>query len=391
MGLIEELIYVYKIMSSSTIAYVLLLSLIASMITSFTISTACELYNSLTYTIMPTKKNMLVIYSGSALTPYTGLIPRSIEYNLSLIPGVKKIWAEVLVPVIVRNKPVILRGIEEPILCSMINEPSICTNNTLTIPFPAWIGSTAATYLGVREGDEIVVIPLFTDIPVKLRVNKIVSMELPYNGEIIVPLELAQKLRCIHKGLVSLIRVEYDPNKVDPDKIISSLGLRTVKELEKPIPVYVAEKIIIGLTNRPGNAIIASTSEYSDIYLKRLGFSKDLLFILSIILIMLLSYIIFILGKTCIILHSDKLRIIVLLGVKEMKIKLLFMMALLPLEILVFITGLLLANIISSTYSFFVFGYKLIPSVNSLIASIQLLVFTLLFMYGVLSSEIGLK
>lgn len=391
MGLIEELIYVYKIMSSSTIAYVLLLSLIASMITSFTTSTAYELYNSLTYTIMPTKKNMLVVYSGSALTPYTGLIPRSIEYNLSLIPGVKKIWAEVLVPVIVRNKPVILRGVEESILCSMINESSICINNTLTIPFPAWIGSTAASYIGVREGDEIVVMPLFTDIPVKLRVNKIVAMELPYNGEIIVPLGLAQKLRGINRGLVSLIRVEYDPDKVDPDKIILSLGLKTVKELEKLVPIYVAEKIIIGLTNRPGNAIIASASEYSDIYLRRLGLSKDLLLILSIILIMLLSYIIFILGRTSIILHSDKLRIIVLLGVKEMKIKLLFMTALLPLEISVFIAGLLLTNIISSAYSFFVFGYKLIPCVNNLLASIQLLVFTFLFIYGVLSSEIGLK
>lgn len=388
MKLLGKLLYVCRVLSLPVTASIVLLVLAVSMTVSCISLFVFGLYTSLGYTVKPIGEDMIVVYSGSALTPYTGLIPRSIEYVLKESSGIVNVWSEVVLPAIANGKPIIVRGVDTKLLHRIVGLKGLCRvleDN----PFTVIVGSTAASYLKVREGDTVTVYPLFTRIPVRLRVALIAYMDVPYDGELLVSLELAQKLRGVGENVVSMVKAVHSPDRSVED-ILSSLKLETSRKTEKPVPLYLVERAATAILSGIGKPTIIRSSNYIDLFIKRFGFSRDILLIASTILAIISSTIVYNLGRTCIVLHYDRLRVLVVIGVSEGKVKLYVLAVYLPLIVLSILCGIIIAYYILEVYSFYIFGYRITPYIDYVTVLIQLATFTLLYTVGLLRCRIRL-
>lgn len=386
MRFLGKLLYVCKVLSLPVTIFIVLLVLVTSMTVSCISLYVFGLYTSLGYTVAPVSEGMVIVYSGSALTPYTGLIPRSTEYILRESHSVISVWSEVVLPAIVNDKPIIVRGIDTRFLHKIVKLQKPCRvleDN----PFTVIVGFTAASYLKVREGDIITVYPLFTRIPVRLKIVSIAHMDIPYDGELLVPLELAQKLRGVGENVVSMVKAVYTQDGSIGD-VLSSLKLESSRKTGKPVPLYLVERATTAILSGIGKPTIIHSSNYIDLFVKRFGFSRDILLIASTILAIISSIIVYNLGRTCITLHYDRLRVLIVIGVSEGKVKLYILVVYLPLVALSILCGVIIAYYILKVYSFYIFGYKITPHIDYVTLLIQLATSILLYTIGLLRCRV---
>jgi len=343
------------------------------------------LYTSLGLTVAPNTDRVLVIYSGSAYTPYTGLIPRSVEYRLRHVLESENVWSEVVLPALVNGKPIIVRGIDTKTLCRVVGD-ELC-REVVEKPFTAVVGVDAASYLGIAKGEEVVLYPLFTAIPLKLRIVGVVDVENPYRGEILVSLSFAQKLRGVDRDTVSMVKVVYR-SRSEVVQILRSMGLKGAEANKQLTPLYLVERIAITLVSGASKPIAMTSSSYIDMFTKRFGFSRDMLTIATSILAILSSFTVYTIGRSCIVLHLDRLRVLSEVGVSRKRIALHITMITAPIVTIAILCGMAIAMNISKMFSLYVFGYSVEPCVDLITMAIELTSFLTLYILGIVRSEV---
>ena len=333
------------------------------------------IYITLTNIISSNKNNMLSIYSGSASTPFTGLISRDYEERISSIKGIEKVWSELVVPCVVNGKTIIIRGIERNMLSKLIGEEYV---EKAIIYNRAWIGTKAAEYLNIKTGENIIVYSLFNNIPLVLRISRIVKLPEPYDNEIIVSLETAQLLRGVGENTVSLIKVIYDPEKISYEKILEEANI-TISSREN-IQLYLFEKALLLVSITPGKTLATSSTGL----LERLGFSKDLLTATSIVIAVLLSYIVLLLGKYVVITHRNSFTVLQVIGVTSSLVKKYLLVIYVPIVFLSTYLGLLVSQYLIENLNYHIFNYKIVSGLDSIQGLSTIALYVVLFALGVL-------
>ncbi len=350
----KTLALIIKEQKIKTILLIFIVVFVLSLTTSVITMTVNAMYKSLSNTVISEKDNILSIYSGSASTPFTGIIKKEYEAKIAAIKGVEKVWSELLVPVTVRGKPVIIRGIEDKFLGELVG---IEVNNTL-IYNKAWIGEKAARYLGVRAGDYIIAYSLFNNIPALLKIVSVEKMAEPYDNEIIVQLETAQFLRGVSENYVSIVRVVYNPVETNYKKILKEANISLSKR--ENIQLYLFEKALLLISMTPGKpTALGSTS-----ILERLGLSKDLLIATSIAITLLLSYITLLAGKYIVIVHDHVVKTLNAVGVPISYVKFSLTAIYVPVIITASLLGAITSYYIVDSTNYYMINYKLVPRIS---------------------------
>ncbi len=330
-------------------------------------------YDVLNNIIAPNKSNMISIYSGSALTPFTGLISREYEQKLSEINGVKEVWAELVVPCIAKGRAIVVRGIEDSFLRELLG---LHNNNTIIYSY-AWIGEGAAKYLGVKVGDEIVVYSLFNNMPLMLKIVRIVRLPEPYNDEILVSLETAQLLRGVHGGLVGLIKAVFNPTKTTYKEILMKCNITALKKTS--IQLYILEKALLIISLSPSSTVTMGSANI----LERLGFSRDLLIIVSIVITLLLSYIVFLSGKHVVLANYFVFNVFRVLGVASYSIKMIMIFFYIPIILLATLLGAILSYYLITHMDYYIFSYKILPRLDCIQLILMSVIYVCLFISGI--------
>ena len=385
MKFVDEAKCVWRTLSISRLLLIALLISAISMVISCTSMVLHGLYTSLGLTVAPNTDRVLVIYSGSAYTPYTGLIPRSVEYRLRHTLGSENVWSEVVLPALVNGKPIIVRGIDTKTLCRVVGD-ELC-REVVEKPFTAVVGVDAASYLGIAEGEEVVLYPLFTAIPLKLRIVGVVDVGNPYRGEVLVSLSFAQKLRGVGRDTVSMVRVVYR-SRSEVMQILRSIGLKSAETNKQLTPLYLVERIAITLVSGAGKPVAMASSSYIDMFTKRFGFSRDMLTIATSILAILSSFTVYTIGRSCVVLHLDRLRVLSEVGVSRKRIALHITMITAPIVTIAILCGMAIAMNISKMFSLYIFGYSVEPCVDLITMAIELTSFLTLYILGIVRSEV---
>ena len=339
------------------------------------------IYITLTNIISPAQNNVLSIYSGSASTPFTGLISREYEYRITSIEGVEKVWSELVVPCIVNDKPIIIRGVEENMLSELVGDEDIGRS---IIYNKAWIGEKAAEYLDIRTGEDIIVYSLFNNVPILLRITEIVELPEPYNNEIIVPLEVAQLLRGTNRNGVSLIKIIYDSEKISYDKILREANITLTSQGN--IQLYLFEKALLLVSATPGKTLATGSTNI----LGRLGFSKDLLTATSIAIMALLSYIVLLIGKYVVINNRTSFTVLQVIGMANSLLKKYLIIIYIPIVVFSTYLGVIISRYLIEKCNYYIFSYKIIPELDSIQILSTIVLYVALFVLGVLL-ERGVK
>lgn len=385
MKFVDEARCVWRTLSISRLLLIALLISAISMVISCASMVLHGLYTSLGLTVAPNTDRVLVIYSGSAYTPYTGLIPRSVEYRLRHVLESENVWSEVVLPALVNGKPIIVRGIDTKTLCRVVGD-MLC-REVVEKPFTAVVGMDAASYLGIAEGEEVVLYPLFTAIPLKLRIVGVVDVENPYRGELLISLSFAQKLRGVSRDTVSMVRVVYR-SRSEVMQILRSIGLKSAEANKQLTPLYLVERIAITLVSGAGKPVAMASSSYIDVFTKRFGFSRDMLTIATSILAILSSFTVYTIGRSCVVLHLDRLRVLSEVGVSRKRIALHITMITAPIVTIAILCGMAIAMNISKTFNLYIFGYSVEPCIDLVTMAIELTSFLTLYILGIVRSEV---
>ena len=172
-------------------------------------------YNSLT-SYIGEGNNIIAIYSTTSQTPFTGIIPLSLENNLTSMQGVISTSTETVTPCIINGQAVFVRGIVPQELSELTPLTMLQGDNlSLTDANSAIIGINIAQELNLKTGDQVLVTGAQSENYVELQIKGIYQSGSSLDNEALVPLYVGQWLRGIDYNLVTLIRVKINPNEIN--------------------------------------------------------------------------------------------------------------------------------------------------------------------------------
>ena len=320
---------------------------------------------------------VLSLYSGMASLPITGILPPDLDRNLrySNITGVIGVWKEIATPALVNGTLLIVRGLSDNaynfIDINIVDGDVFGPNE----PFTVLVGEGLARKLGLKPGDILVIDPLFTKMQAIVEVSGIIKTTKPYNWEIITNLYLARALR---GGLgYTTLRIIYDPYSVDMQKLVNALGI------EVDLDRVIFHQAVILLSK--GMAELRDPTKLQSYYMERLGISPEYIFVSGVVTETLLGSLIVLSAWTMIGYRRDSFSILVAEGLPACNLRLYMLVVTLPVVFLAIIVGLYIASLFPSTY---LFGYPLKYNPSNIFIIIDIVLFLMLYIVGVFSSEI---
>ena len=382
----ELVLYAARSLSPRTYALVVVASLSLSFMFALVASTANGLYATLERAVVAEAPGLVTAGSATAFTPFTGLIPGDVAERGASVEGVVAVLPEVVFPALVNGSVGIVRGVDFEAMAGALGlrvvEGEFPGSSCL---YCAALGVDAARALKASPGDLLVLRSAFTPVPVEVRVTGIVECGNPYDGEVLVPLVLAQSARGVGGNAVSLVRFKLGPG-ASPEFLAERLGIEPAGG--RPLPTYLVERAVAGLRYAPGRAVLATPREVTDTYLSRLGLSYDTLLALSMVVLVLLSYGSYLLGMTAVAVNRGSLRVLREIGMSRLGVSAVVLAALLPLVAASVLAGLLAALAAGSVAERFLLTYRVEPRLGVLEAASSCLVLSLLFALGVLREEV---
>ncbi|HDD26838.1 MAG TPA: hypothetical protein ENF75_07130 [Acidilobales archaeon] len=375
--------YLVKVLGKHTLIYVSVIIVLTSSFTYFVSSLTNSSYEVMLHGLSPEGINTLVIYSGSASTPFTGLIDYRLKDKLINVSGVKITWAEILTPVLVNgNHLVILRGVETEGL-KYLN-----ININSSDYFAVLAGCRLVKDYGLSVGDKVIIYSLFSNVPIELRIVGVVCKD-PYSNELVTTLDVARYVRGVPASEVTLIRVIYDPKELNTDMLMKLLNIEKPPTKPAPLPTYLLEHAAIVLTKAKGGAYVATPQELTDIYLNRFGLSRDMFFISSILIVALLSYIMYVCGSTVMALRKGELAILNSIGISTVKVKASLLTLFIPLATASILLGIYLAPFMGRLWYLTIVGYELSIKLDATLIIAQVVTQSLAFTLGILNYRVG--
>jgi len=164
-------------------------------------------------------ENVVVVYDQNANTPFTSSVSKSLKTVFEEIDGVKIVSGELIAPVIVKNQPSYIRGVDWEAFSSIVQikniEGEIFAENDKSSVI---IGKDLAERLDIEIGDFINLDGTIRNRNMVAKVKGIITTDTKRDEEIITSLDLSRGLSAKVNDYTHLL-VSYDP------KIISEVEL----------------------------------------------------------------------------------------------------------------------------------------------------------------------
>jgi len=269
----------YRLLRHRYLIITLILFLMVSLIITITLSGLFSIFNSFRYYVAPGENDIIIIDVGSR-APFTSSIDISIIENISQIKGVSRITFEVIVPVYVNDIGAIMRGISSRDITGFIDMELTQGNYLTQLDYDGvLIGHKLADRLGVSYGDYIIVRGVLRNTYHSVRVIGIFISSVPYDYEIIAPIDMAREFRGFSQSQASLIRIETAP-EADASMIRNKVN-----------------SILLSMSNITRSLSLqrmgaVSVEDFTSLYMGKLGFNPYTLLVIPMVILFISIFII---------------------------------------------------------------------------------------------------
>lgn len=387
---ISKLMGIYvKILGVSLFLLVSTVSFFSSLVSVSMYSIIHSIDHVLSEVVFPStydRENVIVVTSSST-TPFTGVFNTLFLKNLSMIKGVV-VSKELLVPVVMQGKPVILRGVDEGFVLTTSIRVIDGEDLDPKCLYCLWVGEAIAGLLDVRIGDHVVLVSFFSKYAVTLVVKGIYRANSIYDYEVIASINVAQVLRGSSVDSASIVRITYDPEVTSRREILEHIGIHgqlVSGEEVAPVPFYVIEKAVsVGARNK-ARILPLERNYVSEIYLKRIGLSTDMLYVSSVLVILVVSFIMYGLGTLIVSTRSNYVRRLFEQGIPVTVQKIVVTVITVPVVLLSSLAGVFSSSMLMGSLGLRVlFNYIVVPVWNPYMFSISILSNTIFHAAGIL-------
>lgn len=272
--------------------------------------------------------DIVVVYDRNSNTPFTGLIPIYLVENISSIKGVMAVSPEVIVPCVLKNESVFLRGIV-PEDFVKLNQLVMVEGSMIRLDDldSIIVGKNLAERLDLKPGERVLVLSVFVNQYLELYVKGVFVSRSVMDDEILAPLYVGQWLRGTDYNYVTLMRVKVNSSMVDASVIFEAIGAKSSSVGSSGV-----SQLFGGLLSwsRPSfkieNIGVNEGQKFMESYLSRYGVTKESLIVLSVIVFLLCGVTIVVAFKTILVQHKGVVGILRSIGVsrKFLRVDLLF-------------------------------------------------------------------
>jgi len=299
------------------------------------------------------EENIIAIYDRQSHTPFTGLVPTYLAERIGSIDGVLASGPEIVIPCIVKDKSIFLRGVVPDELYKL-NHLLILNGKTLQLndTNSAVVGKRLAKDLNLTPTDKILVLGALSEQSIELEIKGIYKSNTALDDEVIAPLYVGQWLRKTDYGHVTIIRVKIDRTKISPTQIYETLAREAETPPPEPPPnnetkpsplqeIIPVSRATFSLENLD----VKETQEFMKRYLDRYGMTRETLLILSVAVFIFASATIFTSSHTLIRQHKSEITVIRSLGASAKTLKLDLVIKAIPLSVAASLIGMLIATV----------------------------------------------
>ena len=185
--------------------------------------------------------DVLIVYSESAKTPHTSIIPLSAYDRLSVLDGVEALSPEVVAVALAGENPVIVRGIDPELFSSFYDLRPVSGALLLNHSDHALAGSRLAARLNLRPGDRLILRSVFSNNFLEVKIVGIFESGSTFDDELLVPIYVAQWLRGLPRDAISMIRVKIDSSKLTRNDLLTYLSGGEQESRERTTPISGSE------------------------------------------------------------------------------------------------------------------------------------------------------
>ncbi|WFO74566.1 hypothetical protein J4526_05635 [Desulfurococcaceae archaeon MEX13E-LK6-19] len=384
-----------KIIGKSVFALVFIVAIISSFVCSIMYFTINSFQEILADVIVGPRQDSTIIFTSPSTTPFTGVFDTRRFNALTNATGVRIVSSELLVPVLVNDKPVIMRGVDEGFIKTVNIKVIDGRQIDLDCLYCIWVGFNAAKYLGVSIGDKVNVSSFFSKSPMCLLVAGIYSTNSIYDDEILAPMPIARILRGVGEYSATIVKIVYDKNVTTEEKILESLNIGNITSpefIERPqtrasMPIYVLEKIV-GVQARM-NIMVANEQYIVNMYLRRMGLSSDVFYAVSIAVLVIANYSMFVLGKLVTVMKRRVFFELYVQGIHTRFLKTITILFLLPVIVCGTLIGILFGlNMVNTINVPILFGYTVKPVIDNVLILLIICASIILFSSGIILSRV---
>jgi hypothetical protein len=235
--------------------------------------------------IVGTGGNVISVYSNVSRLPETSTVALSALPKLESLLGVTIVSPEVLSPALANDEVVFVRGVnvtsfmalDHPVLVRGL-WPNGSVNTVL-------VGSRLAGNLKVNPGDSISLASFEGGPSHQVVVSGIFQTNTARDDELITNLGLAQQIRGVDGGTVSLYRVEIDPSRFNSSALLVALG---ANQSSGAVPGGQATQILpTSVLLTAGKYLVGEPVQAVDMILARnLGLSESSLWSLVVVVVL---------------------------------------------------------------------------------------------------------
>jgi ABC-type lipoprotein release transport system permease subunit len=238
-------------------------------------------------------QNIVAVYSRIGSTPFSGVIAVQASDDLSSLAGVVAVSPEVIVPCVLAEESVFVRGVI-PQETAKLNPIDILEGKSLSLNATdsALIGEGLAQRFQLKIGDSILVFGVLSKRYVELHVEGVFFSDSSLNDEVVVPLYVGQWLRGISYGEVTFFRVKIDPAQTSVNQLYQQISANkngpSASASPSPAPTsqiqhQLQELLPISQSYlNVSNIGVEGSATFMQSYLGRYGVSKDTLLVLSV-------------------------------------------------------------------------------------------------------------
>jgi len=271
------------------------------------------------------EEDVVAIYDKKSSTPFTSIwVPTYLTDPISKMNGVLASSPEVMVPCIVKDKSIFLRGIVPEEFCK-ISSLSMLEGSMLELSDvnSLVVGRSLAERVSLKLGEKVIVLDVLEDQYLELQVKGIYDSDSAMDDEGLVPLYVGQWLRGTTYNRVSLIRVKIDKSLISPSQLLDTIAEEAA--LPKPsegggeenpwiIPIA---WIDFGIED----VGVEQAQRFMRSYVDRYGVTRESLLILSIMVFSLASVSVISASKILISQHKGEIEVLKSVGASNKTIK----------------------------------------------------------------------
>ncbi len=267
----------------------------------------------------------MAIYDKKSSAPFTSIwVPTYLTDPISKMNGVLASSPEVIVPCIVKDESIFLRGIVPEEFCK-INSLSMVEGSMLELSDvnSMVVGRSLAERVSLKLGEKVIVLDVLEDQYVELQVKGIYDSDSAMDDEGLVPLCVSQWLRGTTYNRVSLIRVKIDKSLISPSQLLDAIAEEAASpkpseggEEENPwiIPIV---RIDFGIED----VGVEEAQRFMKSYVDRYGVTRESLLILSIMVFSFASVSVISASKILISQHKGEIEVLKSVGASNRTIK----------------------------------------------------------------------